>query len=91
MVARVCTCLKCGMETDHFRDGYCKSCYLKKNNTETPQTYADKLYHALKNAKETIHIWHNIGQSNPYDDTIWNLYQNSPEMKRINEILKEFE
>jgi hypothetical protein len=58
---------------------------------ETPQSYADRLYLALKSAKETIHIWHNIGQPNPQDDYIWNLYQKSPEMKRINDILAEFE
>ncbi len=27
MVARVCICTRCGMETDHFRDGMCKLCW----------------------------------------------------------------
>ena len=31
MVARICTCRKCGMETNHFEDGYCESCYWKMN------------------------------------------------------------
>ncbi len=27
MVARVVICRKCGMETDHYKNGYCEKCF----------------------------------------------------------------
>ena len=41
----------------------------------------DRMGEVLKYARETIHVWHG--------DIAWDLYQSSPEMKRINAILKE--
>jgi hypothetical protein len=65
---------------------------MRKNiTTETSQQYADRIYHALDAARDLIHIWHNMGQKDIEDDTLWGLYQQSPEMKRINETLTEFE
>jgi hypothetical protein len=65
---------------------------MRKNiTTETSQAYADRIYHALEDARDLIHLWHNMGQKDIEDDTAWELYQHSPEMKRINETLKEFE
>lgn len=64
---------------------------MGQSKTETPQSYADRIYYALKDAKEVIHTWHNMGQKDSDDDAAWNLYQHSPEMKRINDTLAEFE
>ena len=65
---------------------------MKKNiTTETSQIYADRIYHALEDAKNLIHLWHNMGNVDIEDDRAWDLYQKSPEMKRINETLAEFE
>lgn len=62
----------------------------KKIKEETPQSYADRIYHALEEAKELIHLWHNMGMDANYANRAWALYQKSPEMKRINETLAEF-
>ena len=40
----------------------------------------DKIVEILKEAKETIKIWHG--------DIGWDFYQNSPEMKRLNEAIE---
>lgn len=45
-----------------------------------------EIYQALKEAKETIKLWHNMGQ-NDVDKMAWNIYQNSPEMRRINQAI----
>lgn len=42
-----------------------------------------QLYEALITAKETIHALHG--------DCLWNLYQQSPEMQKINAAITEFE
>ena len=44
---------------------------------------APMMYEALKQAKETIHAWHG--------DIVWDLYQQSPEMKKVNEAISKAE
>jgi len=49
---------------------------MRKNiTTETSQAYADRIYHALGDARDLIHLWHNMGQKDIEDDTVWELYQ----------------
>jgi hypothetical protein len=46
------------------------------------------LLEALKEAKRTIRVWHGFTEFQPNEAKAWELYQNSPEMKRINEAIK---
>lgn len=43
----------------------------------------DDLLEALKEARETIKTWHNMGIPNLNKEEVWRAYQSSPEMKTI--------
>jgi len=52
-----------------------------------------KIIEVLKEAKETIKTWHNMGQEEEnIKGTMWDIYnRNSPEMKRLNAMIELLE
>lgn len=57
------------------------------------ETYIEELEETLYQAKDIIKAWHNIDKmgllTKEQAERIWELYQGSPEMKRINDVLKK--
>ena len=51
----------------------------------------DELLEALKEAKETIRVWHGFMEVSPTEAKAWEYYQKSPEMKKINEAITKAE
>jgi len=52
----------------------------------------EKLLNQLKEAKNIIRGWHGIGTSGFQEKAVWEIYdKNSPEMKRINDVIAEVE
>lgn len=48
---------------------------------------APELLEALEEAKRTIKTWHNMELPSEARDSVWEAYQKSPEMKKINEAI----
>lgn len=62
-----------------WRDGLEHLEHLKAKN--------DKLLKALAHSKEVIRTWHDMDTKG--QDHLWLIYQQSPEMKKINKVLEE--
>jgi hypothetical protein len=52
---------------------------------------APELLDALKAAVRTIRTWHGLGTTGGAEQLLWELYQASPEMKRINAAIAKAE
>lgn len=46
---------------------------------------------ALREAKEIVKVFHDMGSPKHMREEMWNLYQQSPEMKRLNAALPQLE
>lgn len=57
---------------------------------DTLRAQRDELQDALKHAVRVIRIWHGLGAGND-EAQLWSLYQGSPEMTRINDVLARVE
>lgn len=67
---------------------------LLPRNPEAAARYiatAPELVEALNLAVATIRLWHGMGCSREDEPRLWLGYQNSPEMKRINAVLRKAE
>jgi len=51
----------------------------------------DELLAALKSAVETIRVWHGMNEPDDMAPAMWQLYQQSPEMRRINAAIENAE
>jgi len=80
-----CNSLEKKGEADH-----CTSVTLGMKVTSL-KTERLELLSALKSAKKTIKIWHGDEECHPLKVSTWELYQQSPEMKIINEAIKNAE
>lgn len=55
------------------------------------QNERQKLLLALRDARNTIRTWHGMNMDKATEEMMWELYQKSPEIKRLNETIKELE
>ena len=69
-----------------------KVTYLGPTAIDPRDAEIERLRAALRDAKECIHIWHNMdcrGMDKDQAESIWQSYdKNSPEMKRLNAALE---
>lgn len=64
--------------------------YPQKENGRLIASAPD-LYAALVKAKEAIRAWHSMGHYEGEADHVWQLYQDSPEMRAINAAIAKAE
>lgn len=57
-----------------------------------PDPLTERLAEALREAVTLVRLWHNMPiRDEALAASNWDLYQNSPEMKRINAVLRAYE
>jgi len=61
-------------------------------NARAPDPMAARLAEALREAVTLVRLWHNMPiRDEALAASNWDLYQSSPEMKRINAVLRAYE
>ena len=47
-----------------------------------------EIIEVLKEARKTIKIWHDMGTEHFQKEVVWRMYENSPEIKRLDAMIK---